>query len=63
VDQILAEKKAEGEDGWHLLVTMSAAKGLARWAERCFAALSMTVFPCHPEPQRKVWLDDHAMSP
>jgi len=26
VDQILAEKKAEGEDGWHLLVTLSAAK-------------------------------------
>ena len=24
-------------------VTLSAAKGLARWAERCFAALSMTV--------------------
>ncbi len=25
-------------------VTLSAAKGLARWAQRCFAALSMT-FP------------------
>jgi len=25
-------------------VTLSAAKGLARWAERCFATLSMT-FP------------------
>src|SRR5260370_38343143 len=25
-----------------LLVTLSAAKGLARWAHRCFAALSMT---------------------
>ncbi len=25
-----------------LLVTLSAAKGLARWAYRCFAALSMT---------------------
>ena len=24
-------------------VMLSAAKGLARWAERCFAALSMTV--------------------
>jgi hypothetical protein len=24
-------------------VTLSAAKGLARWAERCFAALSMTI--------------------
>src|SRR6266571_5503309 len=24
-------------------VTLSAAKGLSRWAERCFAALSMTV--------------------
>ena len=26
------------------VVTLSAAKGLARWAQRCFAALSMT-FP------------------
>ncbi len=25
-------------------VTLSAAKGLSRWAQRCFAALSMT-FP------------------
>jgi bacterioferritin-associated ferredoxin len=25
------------------LVTLSAAKGLARWVARCFAALSMTV--------------------
>jgi len=24
-------------------VTLSAAKGLSRWAQRCFAALSMTV--------------------
>jgi hypothetical protein len=24
-------------------VTLSAAKGLSRWAARCFAALSMTV--------------------
>ncbi len=24
-------------------VTLSEAKGLSRWAERCFAALSMTV--------------------
>jgi len=24
------------------VVTLSAAKGLARWAQRCFAALSMT---------------------
>jgi len=26
------------------VVTLSAAKGLSRWAQRCFAALSMT-FP------------------
>jgi len=26
------------------LVTLSAAKGLSRWAARCFAALSMTVW-------------------
>ncbi len=25
------------------VVTLSAAKGLARWAHRCFAALSMTL--------------------
>jgi len=25
------------------VVTLSAAKGLARWAQRCFAALSMTL--------------------
>src|SRR2546426_3516220 len=25
------------------VVTLSAAKGLSRWAERCFAALSMTI--------------------
>src|SRR3989442_8231531 len=25
------------------VVTLSAAKGLSRWAQRCFAALSMTV--------------------
>ena len=25
------------------LVTLSVAKGLSRWASRCFAALSMTV--------------------
>jgi hypothetical protein len=25
------------------VVTLSAAKGLSRWAERCFASLSMTV--------------------
>ena len=24
------------------IVTLSAAKGLSRWAQRCFAALSMT---------------------
>ncbi len=28
---------------------LSGAKGLARWALRCFAALSMTGVPCHPE--------------
>jgi len=27
----------------HSFVTLSAAKGLVRWAARCFAALSMTV--------------------
>jgi len=27
---------------------LSAAQGLSRWAGRCFAALSMTRFPCHP---------------
>ncbi len=27
------------------IVTLSAAKGLARWAQRCFAALSMTASP------------------
>jgi hypothetical protein len=26
------------------IVTLSAAKGLARWAERCFAALRMTIW-------------------
>ena len=26
-------------------VTLSEAKGLPRWAEGCFAALSMTVLP------------------
>jgi len=25
------------------IVTLSAAKGLLRWAERCFASLSMTI--------------------
>jgi hypothetical protein len=25
------------------VVTLSAVKGLARWAQRCFAALSMTL--------------------
>src|SRR4249920_3021818 len=29
--------------GWPFLVTLSAAKGLSRWASRCSAALSMTV--------------------
>src|SRR5713226_961992 len=27
-------------------VTLSAAKGLSRWAERCFASLSMTAVSC-----------------
>src|SRR5438477_13023992 len=27
----------------HCFVTLSAAKGLSRWAQRCFAALSMIV--------------------
>src|SRR5439155_4665165 len=31
------------------LVTLSVAKGLSGWASRCFAALSMTGCPCHPE--------------
>jgi mannose-6-phosphate isomerase-like protein (cupin superfamily) len=31
------------EQDWSSAVTLSAAKGLARWAERCFAALSMTL--------------------
>src|SRR5713226_4092285 len=46
------------------IVTLSAAKGLARWAERCFAALSMTrpalivklhyrIRYQHPTPLRK----------
>ncbi len=29
-------------------VTLSAAKGLARWAQRCFAALSMTAMYLTP---------------
>ena len=37
-------------------VMLSAAKGLSRWGEGCFVALSMTVFSCHPEPQRRVSL-------
>src|SRR5438034_3627349 len=36
---------------------LSAAKGLSRWAARCFAALSMTVVPCHPErSEGSVWM-------
>src|SRR2546428_4258910 len=35
--------------GWPFLVTLSVAKGLSPCASRCFAALSMTVPPCHPE--------------
>ena len=30
-------------------VTLSEAKGLSHWTARCFAALSMTGSPCHPE--------------
>ena len=32
----------DDKGGWALLVTLSEAKGLARGATRCFAALSMT---------------------
>src|SRR5437667_6210274 len=44
---------------------LSAAKGLSRWAARCFAeltlsganVLSMTVVPCHPErSEGSVWM-------
>ncbi len=40
------------------VVTLSAAKGLSRWAERCFAALSMTgpvlVVKVHYRASRRV---------
>jgi hypothetical protein len=34
------------------VVTLSAAKGLSRWAQRCFAALSMTGLDLSVEEER-----------
>jgi len=41
-DYGLSKNKTDGEIG-HSTVMLSAAKGPSRWAQRCFAALSMTV--------------------
>jgi hypothetical protein len=41
-DNAVSKNKTDDEIG-PCPVTLSAAKGLARWATRCFAALSMTV--------------------
>ena len=41
-DYAVSKNNADDEIG-SSTVTLSAAKGLSRWAERCFAALSMTV--------------------
>ena len=41
-DNGLSKNTTDDEIGTYT-VTLSAAKGLSRWAARCFAALSMTV--------------------
>ena len=41
-DYGLSKNKTDGEIGTST-VTLSAAKGLSRWAQRCFAALRVTV--------------------
>ena len=37
------------------VVTLSEAKGLSRWAERCFASLSMTVPTLNSKIQHRRW--------
>jgi hypothetical protein len=41
-DNAVSKNNTDYEIGTYT-VTLSEAKGLSRWAERCFAALSMTV--------------------
>jgi len=44
-DNAVSKNKTDDEIG-SSTVTLSEAKGLSRWVERCFAALSMTALTC-----------------